>query len=130
MANKNAGKNGIQTRFKKGQSGNPNGRKKGPDLGAMIQAQATEIIEDEHGEKRERLEVLIRRLWAFAMEGDLKAVQVLFDRGFGKVTDKIHIEGDSDFVPAVMLPARLYGSLESVKADNPEFRCIIGGNGE
>ena len=55
MANKNAGKNGIQTRFKKGQKANPNGRKKGPDLGAMIQAQAVEIIEDEHGEKRERL---------------------------------------------------------------------------
>lgn len=104
-------------------------RKRGPNLGAMIQAQAMEIIEDEHGEKRERLEVLVRRLWEFAMDGDMKAVQVLFDRGFGKVTDTIDIEGDSKLSHAVMLPTKLYSSLADVKADNPELRCSIGGNG-
>lgn len=65
--------------FKKGETGNPNGRPKLPDL--------SELIQDEVGDKgmREAVQALLKA----AKKGNVKAIQELLDRGYGKVKQPI-----------------------------------------
>jgi hypothetical protein len=65
--------------FKKGQSGNPNGRPKLPDL---REAMAKVLAEEKDG--MTALEAILKALRAKATKGDVRAAQELIDRGFGK----------------------------------------------
>lgn len=123
MANPNAEINGRKTRFKPGnKAGKGNGRPKGPDLGKLIRDQAVEIVEDDKGDKMERLELLIRNLWQMAMDGNMKAVEILFDRAFGKVTDRISFEGeDGSLAAAIAVPMVYYSSMAEMESDCPGF---------
>ena len=65
--------------FKKGQSGNPKGRPKLPDLSAAI---AKVLSEEKDG--LTALDAILAALRAKAAKGDVRAAQELLDRGFGK----------------------------------------------
>jgi len=69
--------------FKKGQTGNPNGRPKLPDLKEAI---AKILSEEKDGHTA--LETILAALRAKAAKGDVRAAQELLDRGFGKAQQK------------------------------------------
>lgn len=74
--------------FKKGQTGNPNGRpKKLPELDALL----AEVLGEEKDGKT-AAQVILMALRAKAAKGDVRAAEVLLDRGWGKV--KQPIDGD------------------------------------
>ena len=70
--------------FKKGQSGNPAGRPKLPDLKEAI---AKILAEEKDGHTA--LEAILAALRAKASKGDVRAAQELLDRGFGKAKQVI-----------------------------------------
>ena len=70
--------------FKKGQSGNPNGRpKKLPQLDVLL----GNVL----GEEKDGLsaaEAILKALRAKATKGDVRAAEVLLDRAYGKAMQK------------------------------------------
>ena len=74
-------------KFKKGQSGNLKGRPKMPDL---KEAMAATLGEEKDGKKA--IEVILAAMRAKAAKGDVRAAEFLFDRGFGKATQDIHMK--------------------------------------
>lgn len=72
------------SKFKKGQSGNPKGRPKMPDLRDAI---AKILAEEKDG--KTALDVVLAALRAKAVKGDVRAAQELLDRGFGKAKQVI-----------------------------------------
>lgn len=77
------------TRFKKGQSGNPKGRPKMPDLKAVI---ANALSEEKDG--KSALEAIISSMRGKAARGDVRAAEFLLDRGYGKATQDINMKQD------------------------------------
>ena len=73
--------NKIGNRWKKGQSGNPNGRRNA----------YTDLIKDfsflKIGEK-ERREVVVSKLFQMAERGDLRAIQFIIERLEGKALER------------------------------------------
>jgi len=73
--------------FKKGQSGNPNGRpKKLPEL--------DKLLADVLGEEKDGVtaaEVILKALRAKAAKGDIRAAEVLLDRAFGKAKQQVDL---------------------------------------
>lgn len=68
------------TRWKPGQSGNPNGRpKKLPDLDKLM----AEVL-GPNKEGRDGMQVIIEALLKKAAKGDVKAAELLLNRGYGK----------------------------------------------
>ncbi len=75
-------------KFKKGQSGNPKGRpKKMPELEALL----VKVLAEEK-EGITAMEAIIRRLRSQAAAGNVKAAEILMDRSYGKVKQKIEVE--------------------------------------
>jgi len=72
--------------FKKGQSGNPNGRPKMPDLKEAI---SKILSEEKNGQSA--LEAVLIALFNRALKGDVRAAQELLDRGFGKSQQNIDL---------------------------------------
>lgn len=69
--------------WKKGQSGNPAGRRKGPSLLEQVDAVLAEEVDAEVNGRRVRVravEVLARRLVKRMLEGDMRAVEVYLSR--------------------------------------------------
>ena len=68
------------SKFKKGQSGNPNGRpRKLPEL--------DKLLADVLGEEKDGItagEAILKALRAKATKGDVRAAEVLLDRAYGK----------------------------------------------
>lgn len=66
--------------FKPGQSGNPNGRpKKLPEL--------DKLLADVLGEEKDGItaaEAILKKLRQMAAQGNLRATEILLDRGYGK----------------------------------------------
>ena len=75
-----------KTQFKKGQSGNPNGRPKLPDLSQAI---AKVLAEEKDG--MTALDAILAALRAKAAKGDVRAAQELLDRGFGKSKQSVDV---------------------------------------
>ena len=71
--------------FKKGQSGNPNGRpKKLPEL--------DKLLADVLGEEKDGVtaaEAILKKLRAMAAAGNIRAAELLLDRGYGKAKQSI-----------------------------------------
>jgi hypothetical protein len=82
-----AAKDIEQHRFKKGQTGNPNGRPKLPDLKEAM----AKILADEK-EGKSALEAILAAMRAKAAKGDVRAAEFLFDRGYGKATQDINMK--------------------------------------
>ena len=67
-------------KFKKGQTGNPNGRpKKLPELSKLM----ADILGDEKNGLT-TAERILKAIEAKALKGDIKAAEMLLDRGYGK----------------------------------------------
>ena len=77
--------------FKKGQSGNPNGRpKKEYCLTDILKEQGeTEDVQTSNGQKISRKNALGQKLWAMAMGGDITAMRYVYDRIDGKPNQTI-----------------------------------------
>lgn len=75
-------------KFKKGQSGNPNGRpKKIPNLDILLA--------DVLGEEKDGIEAakaILMALRSKATKGDVRAAEVLLDRAYGKPTQKVNAD--------------------------------------
>jgi hypothetical protein len=79
------GKGKIEPRWKKGESGNPNGRpRKLPELHVLLA--------DVLGEEKDGItagEAILKALRAKASKGDVRAAEVLLDRAYGKPKQSI-----------------------------------------
>ena len=78
--------NVLPYRFKKGQSGNPKGRVKLPDI---REALAKVLAEEKDGVTA--LEATLRALRAKATKGDVRAAEALLDRAFGKAIQRTDV---------------------------------------
>ena len=94
------GKGKIEPRWKKGETGNPNGRpKKLPALDV--------IMANVMGQEKDGItaaEAIIMKLREMATKGDIKAAQLLLDRGYGKAKQNIDIttQGEKVTVPTII----------------------------
>jgi len=79
--------------FKKGQSGNPNGRPKLPDL---REAMAKVLAEEKDG--MSALEAILKALRVKATKGDVRAAQELLDRGFGKAKQSVDVTTNGESI--------------------------------
>jgi hypothetical protein len=72
----------VHSRFKPGQSGNPAGRQKGqPTLSEMVMKEAARLVKIKRGDTVETItkyQVVIRRTFQSAMEGDIAAARLVF----------------------------------------------------
>jgi hypothetical protein len=88
MANPNPKPPPAHARWKKGQSGNPQGRPKLPDLSALMDKTL--------GEEKDGVtaaEAILKKLRQMAAQGNLKAAEMLLDRGYGKPKQAIDHSG-------------------------------------
>lgn len=76
----------IKPRWEKGQSGNPKGRPKMPDLKEAI---SKILSEEKNGQSA--LEAVLIALFNRALKGDVRAAQELLDRGFGKSQQNVDL---------------------------------------
>jgi alkylation response protein AidB-like acyl-CoA dehydrogenase len=76
----------LHSRFKKGQTGNPKGRPKLPDI---REALAKVLAEEKDGITA--LEATLRALRAKATKGDVRAAEALLDRAFGKAVQRTDV---------------------------------------
>ena len=78
--------------FKKGQSGNPNGRpKKLPEL--------DKLLADVLGEEKDGVtaaDAILRKLRAMAASGNIRAAEILLDRAYGKAKQGIDLTTQGD----------------------------------
>ena len=100
--------------FKKGQSGNPNGRPKGsrsiPDMLLKIGS--------EQGTKNgqySKLEVVLRRVFEYALEGKSWAVEFIADRTEGKVRQELQVG---------MMPEVIFTPIEDATEEEWNQRII------
>ncbi|WP_020594590.1 DUF5681 domain-containing protein [Spirosoma panaciterrae] len=83
-------KDGVETRFQKGQSGNPKGRPKGSKSKAkMIRRCLGVSTKVDHSVKGEQISLSVEELItlaiiAKAIEGDTKAYRAIMDSAYGK----------------------------------------------
>ena len=77
--------------FKKGNPGGP-GRPKLPDLKEIM----AKVLGAETSEGRTEAEAIIDAMKKRAKSGDVKATQLLLDRGFGKVKESLDITTDGE----------------------------------
>jgi hypothetical protein len=69
------------SKFKKGESGNPNGRpKKLPEIAVLL----ANVLGKEGKDGITAAEEILLALYAKAKKGDTRAAEVLLDRGYGK----------------------------------------------
>ncbi len=78
----------VPHKFKKGQTGNPKGRPKLPDL---KEAMAKLLAEEKDG--KQAIDIILMALRAKAAKGDVRAAQELMDRAFGKAKQSIEHTG-------------------------------------
>lgn len=80
----------TDTKFKKGQSGNPNGRPKKPlkDMPDLKTALA-EILSQENDKGNNLIDAIITKLVKMSLDGNMQAIKELLDRGYGKAKETI-----------------------------------------
>ena len=93
--------------FKKGQSGNPNGRPKKPDLDKAI-AEALSITQN----GKTALEAVITVLLKKALKGDLRAIKELLDRGYGQSLQNAKIDADVEMKGNITIERKIISAKE------------------
>lgn len=81
------------SRFKKGQSGNPKGRPKLPNL---REAMAKVLADEKDGVTA--LEATLAALRAKAVRGDVRAAEALLDRAFGKASQMFDVTSNGQAI--------------------------------
>lgn len=85
--------------FKKGQSGNPNGRPKGSYKRNHITEALKELIKEKHyklkdtGEMVVAYDIIAEKILDKAVAGDFKYIELVLDRSEGKVTQGVRMTG-------------------------------------
>jgi hypothetical protein len=74
--------------FKKGQSGNPKGGAAKRSIEKIFRDFLFDIAKSKDGQERERLEVLMARLFADGAQGNTKSTEIMLAYGFGKPLQK------------------------------------------
>jgi hypothetical protein len=73
----------LHTRFQKGRSGNPSGRPRGlrsvEDLAGKIALEKVSVKENGRRRKMPKVEVMLRRIFNKAMEGDIRCANRIID---------------------------------------------------
>lgn len=101
MANRNPS---PKTRWKAGESGNPNGRpKKGVSLTDILREQANIKDAKFNGEMVERKVALGNRMWMAALKGDVAIMKYMYDRLDGKPTQEIKVQSDAAMDAPIVL---------------------------
>jgi len=85
--------NVIPHKWKKGQSGNPSGRPKLPNLQEIL----AKVLGDEKDEKS-AAEAILAAMRSKAIRGDVRAAELLLDRAYGKAKLDIELEGSINTV--------------------------------
>ena len=94
------GRGKIEPRWKKGETGNPNGRpKKLPEIDKLL----AEVL----GEEKEGInaaQAILIMLRSKASKGDIRAAQLLLDRAYGKAKQQIDVtsQGEKVTVPTII----------------------------
>jgi len=79
--------------FQKGQSGNPGGRPKGPDMRKMLtEFMQEEVVDGKSKEKKKRLRILLEALFDQAIKGNASYMTHILERMFGKVVQPVDTE--------------------------------------
>jgi len=74
--------------YVKGQSGNPKGRPKLPDINEAL---AEALANEKNG--KTMLQQILDSMIARALKGDVRAADFLISRGYGKADQRIEIDG-------------------------------------
>jgi len=91
--------NVIKHKWKKGQSGNPNGRPKLPDLKELL----AKVLGTED-EGKSGAEAILKAMEARAKRGDVRAAELLLDRAYGKPKQDIEMAAS---INTVIMPKSL-----------------------
>lgn len=95
--------------FKKGQTGNPNGRPKGKRNRATVARQWLEVVQNLKNpltgtfEDLEQQDLMTLALIKKAREGDVQAYNALMDSGYGKATQSLEIENKNPIFTGIDL---------------------------
>jgi len=81
----------VPHQYKKGQSGNPKGRPKLPDLKKILAESLNEKRIGKDGKKHRAIDVVINTLIVKAAKGDVRAIELLLDRGYGKPNQALQV---------------------------------------
>jgi len=101
------------TPFKPGQSGNPKGRPKLPDL---KQVMADILGEEKDG--KSALEAIVAKLRQLAAQGNIKAAEVLLSRGYGLPKQHIdHTTAGESLNRQVIIEPSVTPALATAEAD-------------
>ncbi len=104
--------NQEKNQFKKGESGNPNGRpRKLPEL--------DKLLADVLGEEKDGIsaaELILKALRLKAAKGDVRAIEVMLDRAYGKAPQTINHEG---------LPTTVTFNFTDMSGDNSEENELL-----
>jgi hypothetical protein len=102
-----------ETQFKKGQSGNPKGRPKKP-LPVLEELLAKILNDEQNG--LSALEAMLMTLRAKAVKGDIKAVELFLDRGYGKAKQSFEMTQETEL--RVIMPDFPPRSSENIDDNN------------
>ena len=83
----------VKHQWKKGQSGNPNGR---PKSGFALNEYITDLANVELKDKKTMLEAVVGKVYEEALDGNMSAINFLADRILGKPSQSIGIKDVSD----------------------------------
>ena len=83
----------VKHQWKKGQSGNPNGR---PKSGFALNEYITDLANVEIKNKKTMLEAVVAKVYKEALNGNMTAVNFLADRILGKPNQSIGIKDTTD----------------------------------
>lgn len=83
----------VKYQWKKGQSGNPNGR---PKSGFALNEYITDLANVELEDKKTMLEAVVSKVYEEALDGNMTAINFLADRILGKPSQSIGIKDVSD----------------------------------
>ena len=83
----------VKHQWKKGQSGNPNGR---PKSGFALNEYITDLANVELEDKKTMLEAVVGKVYEEALDGNMSAINFLADRILGKPSQSIGIKDISE----------------------------------
>ncbi|GLV28373.1 hypothetical protein TomTYG75_08960 [Sphingobium sp. TomTYG75] len=128
------GKPPVATRFRPGQSGNPNGRKRKPKPQTALKPIFREVLEEAvtlNGRKYTPMQVVVRSLMNKAMKGDLRAIKTIFEMEKELGLDKP--QGRSGVLKVTRVPPELrkqWAEMQQAKfrGEDPEGLAALDAN--
>ena len=108
------------TRFKKGQSGNPQGRPKKADCLTSLLKEEIEKVDPEDKHKRTYKELIVITTMRLAMKGNAAALREVWERMDGKVKDEVVMTGNVSLVQRLIAGRERVARLSRRERPAPE----------